>query len=190
MGKILTYRRRARPWGASKQLSSGSFLAVVLAVFIGVAGLGYFTPWQELADRVFAWEVGEVTLFHGSRPARELPSASVVRFRVCGYPPHSDCVIDGDTFYLGRQSIRVADIDAPETHPSRCQKEASLGSRATQRLAALLNAGPFELERNGRDLDQYGRQLRTVIRDGRSLGGTLVSEGLARKWTGRRYPWC
>ena len=40
------------------------------------------------------------------------------------------------------------------------------------------------------DEDRYGRKLRVVVRDGWSLGETLVSEGLARRWTGRRLPWC
>lgn len=33
---------------------------------------------------------------------------------------------------------------------------------------------------NGRDEDKYGRKLRIVMRDGESLGGALVDEGLAR----------
>jgi endonuclease YncB( thermonuclease family) len=98
--------------------------------------------------------------------------------------------MDGDTFYLGRQSVRIADIDTPETHPPRCSHEADLGARATRRLHQLLNAGPFVLESRGRDEDQYGRKLRTVTRDGRSLGVVLVSEGLARRWTGTRRSWC
>ncbi|WP_454858520.1 thermonuclease family protein [Rhizobium binxianense] len=87
--------------------------------------------------------------------------------------------------------IRVADIDAPETHPPRCEREARLGARATNRLLQLLNHGPFELRAwPGRDEDQYGRKLRVVIRHGRSLGDILVAEGIARTWTGRRLPWC
>jgi endonuclease YncB( thermonuclease family) len=54
----------------------------------------------------------------------------------------------------------------------------------------LLAAGPFELRMLGRDVDRYGRKLRVVVRDGRSLGDQLVAEGLARTWTGRREPWC
>jgi micrococcal nuclease len=29
-----------------------------------------------------------------------------------------------------------------------------------------------------------------VVRDGRSLGDTLIAEGLARRWSGQRMPWC
>jgi endonuclease YncB( thermonuclease family) len=113
-----------------------------------------------------------------------------VRFGICGRPPHSSCVIDGDTFYLNGQSIRLADIDAPETHPARCTYEATLGTRATRRLHDLLNAGPLVLKTGFRDVDRYGRKLRVVHRDGRSVGRILVSEGLARKWTGHRSSWC
>lgn len=86
--------------------------------------------------------------------------------------------------------IRVADIDAPETHPSRCAYEADVGNRATNRLRELLNEGPIELRELDRDEDRYGRKLRVVTRNGSSLGDQLVSEGLARTWSGRREPWC
>lgn len=101
-------------------------------------------------------------------------------------------VIDGDTFDYAGGRVRIADIDAPETHPSRCPYEAELGARATRRLHTLLAAGPFELRPlgDGRDTDRYGRRLRIVTRGGQSLGDVLVTEGLARTWTGRREPWC
>ena len=67
------------------------------------------------------------------------------RFNLCSKPPHFNCVIDGDTFYYGAAKIRLADIDAPETHPPRCAIEAALGIRATQRLQSLLNGGAFQL---------------------------------------------
>jgi len=99
-------------------------------------------------------------------------------------------VIDGDTFDYGNIRIRIADIDTPEVR-GRCAHERELASRATSRMRALLVAGPFELERTGtRDADVYGRKLRIVTRDGRSLGQTMVAEGLARPWRGQREPWC
>jgi endonuclease YncB( thermonuclease family) len=98
-------------------------------------------------------------------------------------------VIDGDTFDHGGERIRIADIDTPELR-GRCDAEEALARRARQRLETLLRERPFELRRLGRDEDRYGRKLRVVIRDGRSLGDRLVEEGLARTWTGRREPWC
>lgn len=100
-------------------------------------------------------------------------------------------VIDGDTFDIGATRIRIADIDTPELH-GRCAEESARAARATARLGALLAAGPFELHPlgDGRDADIYGRKLRIVTRYGRSLGDQLVAEGLARRWSGRREPWC
>lgn len=117
-------------------------------------------------------------------------SDAEMTFGLCGPIRTSNCVIDGDTFKFGGESIRIADIDAPETHPSRCGREAALGASATHRLRELLSSGPFVLRTEGRDVDRYGRKLRIVTRDGQSLGAVLVSEGLAREWTGRRQPWC
>lgn len=100
-------------------------------------------------------------------------------------------MIDGDTFDHGGVRVRIADIDTPEVD-GRCPYETRLAAQATRRMRTLLTAGPFELHRtpDGRDEDRYGRKLRIVTRDGRSLGDQLVAEGLARTWTGRREPWC
>jgi endonuclease YncB( thermonuclease family) len=71
----------------------------------------------------------------------------------------------------------------------RCAEESALAARATNRLAVLLAAGPFELETiGGRDEDRYGRKLRIVTRNGRSIGDQLVAEGLARTWSGAANP--
>ena len=117
-------------------------------------------------------------------------SIAGLKFSICHTGGGVNCVVDGDTAWIEGEKIRVADIDAPETHPSRCEEEARLGTRATERLAELLNAGALELKTIGRDVDRYGRKLRVITRGGRSLGDQLVSEGLARTWEGRRRPWC
>lgn len=116
---------------------------------------------------------------------------SVARdFGACHSGGGTNCVVDGDTFWMDGEKIRIADIDAPETHPSRCAEEARLGTAATDRLQVLLNLGPVELAAADRDTDRYGRKLRIVQRDGRSIGAVLVDEGLARRWGGSRQPWC
>jgi endonuclease YncB( thermonuclease family) len=101
------------------------------------------------------------------------------------------CVVDGDTIYYGGLKIRLEDIDAPETYQYKCEAELALGERAKNRLLELMNSGPFELvNRRGPDEDRYGRKLRTVERNGRSLGEILIAEGLARRWDGARHSWC
>ncbi|HEY0622592.1 thermonuclease family protein [Sphingomonas sp.] len=113
------------------------------------------------------------------------------RFTLCHSGGGSNCVVDGDTFWMNGTKIRIADIDTPETHPARCPREAELGAAATRRLHALLNAGAVSLASAGRDADRYGRKLRLVSVDGQGVGDTLVSEGLARRYAGGyREGWC
>jgi hypothetical protein len=100
------------------------------------------------------------------------------------------CVVDGDTIWLAGENIRIADINTPEVSDPQCAAEARLGERATRRLQRLLNAGPFQVRRGIRDEDIYGRKLRTLHRDGQSLGAILVAEGLAHEWRGYKESWC
>lgn len=124
-----------------------------------------------------------------SSEAVAAPSGSGT-FSICHTGGGANCVVDGDTAWIGGEKIRIADIDAPETHPPRCDHEAELGNAATARLAALMNLGPFEIRMIDRDTDRYGRKLRVLVRGGRSIGDQLVQEGLARTWEGHRRPWC
>ena len=111
-------------------------------------------------------------------------------FALCQSGPRTTCVVDGDTFWLSGEKVRIADINAPETHDAQCSGEQLRGNAATRRLIALLNAGPFTLEPWSRPRDRYGRLLMVVKREGRSIGAQLVSEGLAEPWKGRRGSWC
>ena len=149
--------------------------ALLLAVFGGL-GLGWMMPGR----------------FAASAVTSQIPVQAAPRhFDLCHVGGGFNCVVDGDTFHLDGEKIRLSDIDAPETHPSRCEREAELGERATRRLQNMLNAGTITLVADaGRDRDQYGRLLRTVERNGDSLGGILVEEGLARWYGSGRRPWC
>jgi micrococcal nuclease len=111
-------------------------------------------------------------------------------FTLCARAVQPNCVIDGDTIRYRGVKIRLEDIDAPEVFSPRCSSEARLGRRAAERLLDLMNAGPFQLAGGGRDEDRYGRKLRVIQRDGRSVGDNLIAEGLARRWDGARRPWC
>lgn len=123
--------------------------------------------------------------------ASEAGSKVSLPFEMCASGSRKACVVDGDTIWLRGQKIRIADIDTPEVGEPKCSSELALGNRATDRMLELINEGPFEIEAwPGRDADRYGRKLRVLFRDGRSLGDILVSEGLARTWSGRREPWC
>ena len=117
-------------------------------------------------------------------------SANIPFFGYCEYGGGANCVVDGDTFYFGRDKVRIAGIDAPETHPPRCASEARLGKAATHRLRDLLNSGQVTLTSIDRDEDIYGRKLRNVAVGGADVGAALIGEGLARDYAGGRKPWC
>jgi hypothetical protein len=151
-------------------LALGAFLAVAA---VGAYALPYVMPYLPSLTQ-----------------SPSTPDIVAMAFPMCKSGRGSNCVIDGDTFKINGQSIRVADIDTPETRDYGCAAEKALGDRATARMRQLLNAGPFELQPYERDEDKYGRKLRIVTRDGQSLGQILVAEGLARSWDGSRHPWC
>ena len=165
-------KRRRKEWMLSLGAFSIVFAGGMLALNWPLSGLTSIGP-SELANKL--------SLMAGSTSPR---------FEVCGIT-RSTCVVDGDTFWLEGEKIRIADIDTPEISEPKCDSEYELGMKATYRLRDLLNEGAFEVRPIGnRDEDRFGRKLRVVVRGGRSLGDQLVSEGLARTWTGRREPWC
>ena len=129
--------------------------------------------------------------FSASPVAVTAPGAGErVEFGLCVWGGGTDCVVDGDTIYLHRVKIRIAGIDAPETHDFKCPSEKALGDRATLRLQQLLNAGALSLSSIDRDQDVYGRKLRNISVAGSDVGETLVGEGLARWYAGGRRSWC
>lgn len=143
--------------------------------------------------RVFAAAASLSVLVIGtlqSVASAQQPDSASDAFSICGSGQRITCVVDGDTFWFRGEKIRIADIDTPELSPPRCQRERELGLAAKQRLLDILNSGPLSLEAAERDEDRFGRKLRIVYRDRRSVGDILVAEGLARKWQGLRRSWC
>jgi|SRR6185312_5260549 len=98
-------------------------------------------------------------------------------------------VIDGDTFSIGNERIRIAGMDAPETHPPRCMREAELGLAATTKLKELLSSGIVAMGPATRD--KYGRELRHVFINNVDVAQTMIAAGLASSYSGgRRQSWC
>lgn len=172
----------------------------VFVIALG-AGLGVFTPPPQRQAEIASGFRSALPTSSGGAPEIEVvrpgrPTATTraisltAPFPICTRTG-TDCVVDGDTFRYRGDAIRIADIDAPETRDAKCQSERTLGERAKHRLAELLGAAAFTMTGyDSRDRDRYGRALRVVHQDGRSVGSVLVSEGLARPWEGRRRPWC
>ncbi len=102
-------------------------------------------------------------------------------------------VIDGDTFDVGAERVRIANIDAPELHRAKCDAEKRLAVLAKKRLEELL-AGDIEIVPGdlgtGRKKDRNGRTLATIRIGGVDIGEQLIAEGLVRPWEGKRKSWC
>jgi endonuclease YncB( thermonuclease family) len=101
-------------------------------------------------------------------------------------------VIDGDTVAIGAETIRILNIDTPEIRHAQCDAERRLGLVAKRRLEVLLSVGPPVVRRGdkGRMTDKYGRTIALLSVADRDIGDILVAEGLARRWAGKRQPWC
>jgi len=194
-----------RPIGWSGFAGKAVFVTAAIAICLMAYTLMFATGTDQSAKSADATEgelagpLSEPNLIQqpkagsGSVPPTEAnssnPSMSPKIFAKCGLR-RITCVVDGDTFWMDGEKIRIADIDTPEISRPLCPEERELGLQATDRLISLLNEGPFELQASDRDRDGFGRKLRVVVRDGRSLGQQLVEEGLAHRWNGAKEPWC
>lgn len=106
-------------------------------------------------------------------------------------------VHDGDTLTLcTRETVRVANIDAPElldsprcapaqrqrlassNNPAWCYYQA--GEQSRDALRSFLASGEVTIERLGQD--RYGRTLARIYVGDRDAGAYLISRGLARQW--------
>lgn len=102
--------------------------------------------------------------------------------------------VDGDTIIIGKEHIRIANIDAPEIGHAKCDAELRLGQVAKRRMQALLEGGKVRVRpgdpKDGRTKDRFGRTLATVTIDGKDVGEIMIAEGLVRPWEGKRRSWC
>ena len=180
---------------------SGRLRTILIRILVGlalIAALAVAANWRSIwpatapDDGLVGLYVPSATLRGTTDAIAPSPAVKVAagRFPICGSGARIDCVVDGDTIWLAGAKIRVADINTPEIASPQCAAERRLGERATVRLQALLEAGPFEVRAGQRDEDRHGRKLRTFHRDGQSLGDILVAEGLAHPWNGNRESWC
>ena len=123
------------------------------------------------------------------------PESVSETFSRCGAGRSHACVIDGDTFKLGKRKVRIIGIDAPEVH-GQCAEEVRLAELATAKLQELLNQGAFEMAGRVDDMkDRYGRDLRSISRkrpDGsvQSIASDMRTSGLAHRYTGFKTGWC
>jgi endonuclease YncB( thermonuclease family) len=163
------------------------------------AAFAAMRPWLLLIALVtLAVILGDARAFEPPAFLQTAPQKIEGRFTRCGPGRGYYCVIDGDTFKLGAQSVRVVGIDTAEAgEHARCAREASQAEASTAALQSWLNHASFRISaRIDEPTDRYGRSLRIVKRlnpDGSEdrLADYMRREGGARSYLGGwRGGWC
>ncbi len=90
-------------------------------------------------------------------------------------------IIDGDTLKIDSKTIRIAEIDTPETFRSRCENELVLGLKAKERLGQLVR-GAADVTYNATGVDRFGRTLAHVFAGSVNVGEVLMREGHALRY--------
>lgn len=110
-------------------------------------------------------------------------------------------VIDGDTIRchiirlgfgvaLEDRNIRLDGVDTPEVLRPNCEAEKVKGLAAKASVAKLLK-GCSDVWTTENGLDKYGRILGDIRCNGVSLSAYLMSQGLAKPYSGgKRSSWC
>jgi endonuclease YncB( thermonuclease family) len=146
----------------------------------GVAGVALFG----MAIAVLTVAAGILTSFKLDQKT----AAQEARFGQCYSADGGNCVVNGDTIYIGGEKVGIAGIEAPKIQGYRCEAERNRGIDAATRLADLLNGGNVTVSKSF--ADQSGRAVRHVLVNSQDVAGTMIDAGLARAVGSQDPDWC
>ena len=150
-----------------REIWSGVAGIVVFAILIGVAIVG----------------ISFATILHSSASSK-----NAQRFGQCYNAGGPDCVMDGQSIYLGGQKLLIANMVAPKIQDAKCDEERTKGIDAAVHLADLLNSGKVT---QGAAANGPDGQMRTEVAvDGHDVGVEMVDAGLARDPSAASVDWC
>jgi micrococcal nuclease len=148
-------------------------------VVVGMAGIVLFA----VALAVLIMGVSIATIFHDDPNA----AARAAQFGQCYNSSGGNCVIDGDTIYVGGQKVGIAGIEVPKIADSKCEQERERGIDSAVRLADLLNRGKVVV---GAPVREPDGQVRHTVQVGDSdVGIAMIDAGAARQY-GDTNGWC
>ncbi len=110
--------------------------------------------------------------------------------RQCRSKPFDNCVVDGDTFWLNGEQIRLANVDAPEV-AGHCAAESSLAGEARRTLVRLLDNRHIWIRATGRDSE--GRLIARIETPRGDVGEDLLHWDVVAATRGGRATgtdWC
>lgn len=97
---------------------------------------------------------------------------------------------DAETEMREKIKVRIENIDTAEVD-ANCPAELDLAVKAKAEVRKILTAPQASIVLvTARKRDAYGRLLARVEVNGSDIGETLIGLGLARRWDGKRHPWC
>jgi endonuclease YncB( thermonuclease family) len=148
-------------------------------LFFGIAGILIFGTL--IAAGVIALSI--FTVFHDDPEA----DARAARFNQCYAAAGPNCVLDGDTIYVGGERVEIAGMEAPRIADAACDLEHDRGVVAATELALLLNSGPVTLGPPFRD--GTGRSVRKVEVGGRDVALKMIDQSVAHE-ANSGLGWC
>lgn len=154
--------RRNRHWGLSYREQKFLIMAAVLVV-VALASIG-----RQIADNF------SLPVLTGTATPSQSRNFSIT---------------DGDTIKMDDGTrVRLVGFNTPEKFEPRCDHERELGVQASKRLVEIVSSGNSAVTKvacsckpgtEGTDRCNYGRSCGILKVDGRDVGQTLISEGLA-----------
>ena len=148
-------------------------------LFFGIAGILIFGVL--VAAGVIALSI--FTVFRDDPEAE----ARAAQFYQCYAATGPNCVVDGDTIYVGGQRVEIAGIDAPKIIDAACDVEHDRGIQAATELALLLNSGPVRVGAPFRD--STGRTVSKVEVRGRDVALKMIGQDVAHE-ANSGLRWC
>lgn len=149
--------------------------------WLGIAGISAIAAILVAAIGAGAW-----VTFSKSDPSE---AAALAKFTQCYAAQGPNCVVDGDTIRMNRETIQIAGLDTPRIEGSRCETERTAGIAAAVGLVDLLNAGPVSLGDPFRDAG--GRTVRKLFVNGQDVRDAMIEQNLGRRYNPEfAKSWC